>query len=412
MLNRYSLSGLLKCWLVILVAILTVPCHGLSAIKMTGTPRRKLSCVLTDTGTPCMLDTDPGLVHKYYCTGGPFEQSGACGENCGSVCHGACPYSCEDVCCSSRYGPTCSSVCPGVITTVNTECGWHSRTVCSGHGSCNGAGTRGGNGTCTCDTGYAPPDCSTTAPTAAPSMAPTAAPTSPPTNDKGWPVSPAMQVPSSTWSRTSVIDWEQLAHFVLTDVNSSDVDIVLSPAFVMGSKHDTSSGYYNCAFPTFIDVSSKQLSIRGDGIGPKPVLDAGSTHLSSSPQKCGSLFRGTGSLTDLKLSHLHLKNAFRHGYYSGGGGGAVAVFTGARLELHNCTVSDTRWTSGDGGYLVGGGVFAGEHTTVVITDSVFEDVWACKGGAVYAASGAVVTIRRSVIRRAIAGEWALSVASV
>ncbi|XP_065066902.1 cysteine-rich with EGF-like domain protein 2-A isoform X2 [Rhopilema esculentum] len=61
-------------------------------------------------------------------------------------------YLCTDkikVCCpENTYGSSCKE-CPGGKVTP-----------CSGHGSCQGAGTRGGNGKCSCDNGYEGDTCS------------------------------------------------------------------------------------------------------------------------------------------------------------------------------------------------------------------------------------------------------------
>ena len=114
------------------------------------------NCKCWTSGTGCCAE-------NFVCTstGSPNPLTGQCKPYCNGDCHGhgTCtqPNTCAcqpgwdtqkdcGTCDSTHYGPECSA-----CHTQDTDSG----TMCSGHGTCDGAGTNSGNGTCLCDKGWA-----------------------------------------------------------------------------------------------------------------------------------------------------------------------------------------------------------------------------------------------------------------
>ena len=84
---------------------------------------------------------------------GPCDYDNDGGGHGPSYAAGGIPY-----CCPGKYGPSCT-ICPGTWTVFDAVIEPWELTVCSGHGNCDGDGTLGGSGVCTCAPGFSGGGC-------------------------------------------------------------------------------------------------------------------------------------------------------------------------------------------------------------------------------------------------------------
>lgn len=102
---------------------------------------------------PCFQEPLPEFQGKCCeCAGGEGPRYNV---TCAQVCPGG--RSAPEYCCSTAFGPNCQT-CPGSYDYCQWAGGCY-EVVCSGHGTCNGAGTTGGTGICTCDAGWGGDGC-------------------------------------------------------------------------------------------------------------------------------------------------------------------------------------------------------------------------------------------------------------